>query len=268
MRNIFIIFNEKLMWRWPVVAAKKNASNAAKQKIFTIHAKLISVAASNGGDPDKNPALADAIEKARKDNVPNDNISRAIKKWTWEDKTAWQIQQIIYEWYGAWWVAVIVTTLTDNKNRTASNIRHIFSKFWWSLWESWSVWFVFEKKGILIISLWEHSSQDLEEIVFETSAEDFFIEEGMFKVITSLEDFNETKKIFEGKNISFEFADIDFIPNNMMEVDDFDKALKLTKMLEAFWEDEDVERVSVNSEISIELQSEVDEFIEKNTFRT
>lgn len=256
------------MGRWPVVEKKKNQSNAAKQKVFTIHAKLIAIAAGKWGDPDKNPSLADAIEKARKDNVPNDNIARAIKKGTGEDKSGTQIDQIVYEWYGAWGVAVIVTTLTDNKNRTAPNIRHIFSKYGWNMWEPGSVSFIFEKKGMLIIDLENNKKEDLEELVFETSAEDFFEEEGMFKVITSLEDFVSVKKFFEWKNIHFEFADIDYIPSTTAEVDDFDKALKLTKMLEAFWEDEDVEKVSINGNISLDLQKEVDEFIEKNTFRT
>lgn len=256
------------MGRWPVIAAKKSQSNAAKQKVFTIHAKLIALAAQKWGDPDKNPHLYDAIEKARKDNVPNDNIARAIKKGTWEDKSAAQIDTIVYEGYGPGWVAVIVTTLTDNKNRTAPNIRHIFSKYGWNLGEPGSVSFVFEKKWLLAISLENHTKESLEEMVFETSAEDFFEEDGMFKIVTALEDFVEVKKFFAGKNISFEFADLDFIPSNIVDVDDFEKALKLTKMLEAFGEDEDVEKVSVNMNIAPKLQQEVYDFIEKNTFRT
>lgn len=256
------------MWRGPVIAAKKSQSNAAKQKVFTIHAKLIAIAAGKWWDPDKNPSLADAIEKARKDNVPNDNISRAIKKWTWEDKTWNQIDTIVYEWYGPGWVAVIVTTLTDNKNRTAPNIRHIFSKYWWNMWEPGSVSFIFEKKWLLAISLENHTKNWLEEMVFETQAEDFFEEEWLFKIITSLEDFSEVKKFFSWKWVDFEFAWVDYIPSNIVEVDDFDKALKLTKMLEAFGEDEDVEKIAVNMNISEKLQKEVEEFIEKNTFRT
>lgn len=256
------------MWRGPVIAAKKSQSNAAKQKIFTIHAKLIAIAAGKWWDPDKNPSLADAIEKARKDNVPNDNIERAIKKWTWEDKQASQIDTIVYEWYWPWWVAIIVTTLTDNKNRTAPNIRHIFSKYGWNMWEPGSVSFIFEKKWLLAINLENRTKDSIEEMVFETQAEDFFEEDWMFKIITSLEDFNEVKKFFIWKWVDFEFAWVDYIPSNIVEVEDFDKVLKLTKMLEAFGEDEDVEKVSVNMNISPELQKEVEEFIEKNTFRT
>ncbi len=256
------------MWRGPVVEKKKNQSNAIRQKVFSIHAKIISLAAQKWWDPDKNPSLFDAIEKARKDNVPNDNISRAIKKWTWEDKTAQQINQIIYEWYWPGGVALIITTLTDNKNRTAPNIRHIFSKYGGNMWEPWSVSFTFERKWIFIIDLENYEKEKLEELVFETEVEDFFQEDGMFKIITSLDSFLEVKKFFIWKNIHFEFSDIDYLPSTIVDIDDFDKALKLTKMLEAFHEDEDVEKISSNMNISANMQKEVDEFIEKNTFKT
>lgn len=256
------------MWRWPVVAKKKEVSNAAKQKVFTIHAKLISIAAWKWWDPMLNPSLHDAIEKAKKDNLPNDNIERAIKKWTWEDKDSNKIEQIVYEWYWTWWVAFMVSTLTDNKNRTASNIRHIFTRYAWSMGESGSVSYMFERDWIIIIDLDKYKKDLLEEIVFETQAKDFFEENWMFKVITSLEDFLDTKKIFESKNINFEFADIDFIPTNTVDVTDFDKALKLTKMIEDFNNDDDVEKISSNLNIDEKLQKEVDDFIEKNTFRT
>lgn len=272
-RNLFynfleLFFNIKGMWRGPVVEKKKSLSNAQKQKVFTIHAKLIALAAERGGDPDKNPHLKDVIEKARKDNVPNENIERAIKKWTWEDKSGSQIFQIGYEWYGVGGVAVIVSTITDNKNRTAQNIRHIFGKYGWALGEPGSVGFIFEKKWVFVIDLDLYSKDFLEEIIFETPSEDYFEEDHMMKILCSVEDFAQTKKILWEKNISYIFWDVDFVPTNTVEIDDFDKALKLTKMLQDFWEDEDVEKISVNMSISKELQKEVDEFIEKNTFRT
>jgi transcriptional/translational regulatory protein YebC/TACO1 len=105
-------------------------------------------------------------------------------------------------------------------------------------------------------------------MVFETDVEDFIIEEGIFKITTSLEDFHTVQKFFKAKNMDLEFADIDYIPTTESVVDEFDKALKLTKMLEAFGEDEDVQKVTVNMIIDEKLQQEVDEFIEKNTFRT
>lgn len=256
------------MWRWPVIEKKKSLSNAAKQKVFSLHSKLIALAAQRWWDPDKNPHLFDAIEKARADNVPNDNISRAIKKWTWEDKDATQIQNIIYEWYWAGWVAVIVTTLTDNKNRTASNIRHIFSKYGWSMWESWSVSFIFDKRWVICIDLEKISKEKIEELVYETDVMDFVYEENLARIITDVADFWNVLNFFKSKNIEIYSSWLEYIPNNTQEITEFEKALKLTKMFEAFEEDEDVEKVFLNMEIDDKLQQEVYDFIEKNTFKT
>lgn len=256
------------MWRGPVVQWKKAASNAVKQKVFSLHSKLIALAAQKWGDPDSNPALHDAIEKARKDNVPNDNIERSIKKWTWEDKDWAQISEIIYEWYWVGWVAVIVKVLTDNKNRTASNIRHIFSKYGWNMGESGSVSFVFDRKWLLLIDLEKFSKDEIENLVFETDVEDFSFEDNIARIVTSVEDFITVKKFFEEKNYEFVEANIAYVPNTTAEVDEFDKALKLTKMFDAFHEDEDVESVYLNMTIDDKLQQEVYDFIEKNTFRT
>jgi len=256
------------MWRGPVIARKKEVSNALKQKIFSMHSKLISIAARNWWDPDKNPALSDAIDKAKKDNVPNDNIIRAIKKWTWEDKSWSNIEQIIYEWYGPGWVAIIVSTLTDNKNRTVSNIRHIFTKYWWNMWEPWSVSFIFEKKWVIEISLENESIESLEELVYETNASDFKVENWVFIIYTEIEDFMSVLSFFKEKNKEIKYSGINYIANTKVKLDDFDKVLKMTKMLESFSEDEDVEDVYYNMEVSDTLQQEVLDFIEKNKFKT
>ncbi len=256
------------MWRGPVVQARKDAVNAVKGKIFSLHAKLISIAASKWWNPDDNPALAAAIHKAKKEGVPNDNIERAIKKWTWEDKDAVQISEIIYEWYAPGWVALMVSTLTDNKNRTVSNIRHIFTKFWGNLGESGSVSWMFKRHWVIFIDPKKYEAEKIEELVFETDVEDMEVENDYIKIITSIEDFANVEKFFTEKEIEFLESKIDFIPDNDIEITDFDNALKFSKMMEAFDEDEDVNLVSSNEIISPELQAEVDEFIEKNTFRT
>ncbi len=256
------------MWRWPVVEKKKNQSNALRQKAFSIHAKLISIAAQKWWDPDKNPSLYDVIEKARKDNVPNDNIERAIKKWTWEDKMWEQISQMVYEWYAPGWVAVVIQVLTDNKNRTAANIRHVFSKFGWSMWEQWSVSWIFSLSWILIFDSEKVSQAKVEELVFETDAQDFIVEDDEIRIITSVENLISTTKFFKEKGFIAESSKLEYIPNNFVEVTEFDKALKIIKMMEALDEDEDVEDYSFNYQISNELQQEVLDFIEKNTFRT
>lgn len=256
------------MWRWPVVAKKKDVSNALRQKVFSLHAKLIALAAMKWSDPSLNPSLYDAIEKARKDNLPNDNIERAIRKGSGEDVNAEQISQIVYEWYAPGGVAVIVSVLTDNRNRTAANIRHIFSKFWGSMGESGSVSWIFHRKWILDFDTSSVDGAKLEELAFETDVDDIQTEEGRVRMFTQLENFSKVKKFFEEKWFSPDHSATEFIPSNFVDVTEFEKALKITKMIEALDEDEDVEDYSLNFNIEDALQNEVDAFIEKNTFRT
>ena len=256
------------MWRGPVVQARKDAVNKMKWKIFSIHAKLISIAAAKWGNPDDNPSLAAAIYKAKKDWVPANTIEKAIKKGTGEDKDAAAITEIIYEGYAPGGVSVMVQTLTDNKNRTVANIRHIFSKYGGNMWESGSVSWMFHRKWVIFINPEKYSADEIEELVYETNAEDFIAQDGYIKIITSVEDFHEVEKFFEDKNIAILESKLDFVPDNDVEITEFDKALKFTKMIEAFNDDEDVAQVSTNEIITPELQKEVDDFIEKNTFRT
>lgn len=256
------------MWRGPVVQARKNAVNAVKWKVFSLHAKLISIAATKWWDPDWNPTLFSAVHAAKKAWVPNENIERAIKKWTWEDKSATQISEIIYEWYTPGWAAIMVSTLTDNKNRTVSNIRHIFTKYGWNMWENGSVSWMFHRKWVIFIDPSVYDYEKIEEITFDTNAEDIIKEDSYIKIISSIDDFHSVEKVFENKWIELLESKIDFVPENDIEIDDFDKALKFTKMIEAFNEDEDVNIVSSNEIINDKLQNEINEFIEKNTFKT
>jgi len=256
------------MWRWPVVQARKNAVNAVKWKLFSMHAKLIAIAAVKWWNPEDNPSLAALISKAKKDGVPNDTIDRAIKKWTGEDKDSAQISEIIYEWYAPWGVALLVSTLTDNKNRTVSNIRSIFSKYGWNMWESWAVSWMFHPKWIIFIDSDLHTYDEIEEVIFDTDAQDISQEEWYIKIISAPEDLQSVEKFFWEKEIELYESKLGYLPDNEIEIDDFDKALKFTKMIEAFDNDEDVNVVSSNEIISPELQQQVDEFIEKNTFKT
>lgn len=256
------------MGRGPVVQARKEAVNSVKGKIFWLHAKLIALAAQKWGDPDENAALAAAIYKAKKEGVPNDNIDRAVKKGTGEDKGAAELVEIVYEGYAPGGVALMVSVITDNKNRTVSNIRHIFSKYGGNLGESGVVSWMFHKKGVLFIDPSQHSYESIEELVFETNAEDIYLEAWYIKIVTSLDDFHDVEIFFRDKNIHLYESKIDYIPDTDTEITEFEKALKFTKMMEAFDEDEDVSFVSSNEIISEALQQEVNEFIEKNTFRT
>lgn len=256
------------MWRGPVVQARKNAVNAVKWKIFSVHAKLIAIAAQKWWDPDQNPSLYSAIHTAKKAWVPNDNIERAIKKWTWEDKEAARIEEIIYEWYAPGWVALMVQTLSDNKNRTVSNIRHIFSKYGWNMWETWAVSWMFHRKWVIFIDPSKYDYEKIEELAIEGWAQDIINESSYIKIITDVEDFTSVEKFFEENDIELMESKLDFVPENDTEITEFEKALKFVKMIEAFNEDEDVNIVSSNEIISDELQKEVDDYIEKHSFRS
>lgn len=255
------------MWRGPVLEKKKGLVNAAKWKVFAIHAKLISLAAQSGWDPNMNPRLHEAIEKAKASNVPNENIERAIKKWTGEDKTWVQLIEANYEWYGPGWVAIIVSTITDNKNRTASDIRHIFSKFGGNMWEPGSVSFIFSKMWVIYIDLSKYNKDELEELVLETDASDMMEEWNYLKIITEMTDLKSVESFLKSKNIELESAKIDYIYSTAANVTDFEQALKLTKMLDSFEDSDDTEAVHCNAIIDEELQTKVYDFIEKNTFK-
>lgn len=258
------------MWRWPVIERKKWLVNALKWKTFSIHAKLISIAAQKWWDPDKNPSLFEAIEKAKKANVPADNISRAIKKWTWEDKDSAQISEMYYEWYAVWWVAIVAKSLTDNKNRTSSNIRHIFSKYGWSLWETWSVSnFAFKFVGCAHVNLNSKTVEEIEEIIIDSWADDYIVEdEDEVKVITQKQDLANVIKNLKASWLEITESWLEYIPTNLIEITDFDKALKIIKLVEDLEADEDIEKVWQNYNISEDLQNQAIEAMEKARFRT
>ncbi|USN58150.1 MAG: YebC/PmpR family DNA-binding transcriptional regulator [Candidatus Peribacteria bacterium] len=179
-----------------------------------------------------------------------------------------QLQEIVYEGYGPGGVAIIVHTITDNKNRTASNMRHIFTKYGGDMGQTGSVSWIFKRKGVIIVDAEKYNYDTVESLVFETSAEDIELDGTTVSITTSPEDLLDITSTLQEKDIRPEMSELEYIAENDIEITDFEKVLKLTKMLEAFDEDEDVESVSSNEEISEELQTEVDEFIEKNTFRT
>lgn len=258
------------MWRGPVIERKRSLTNALKWKVFTIHAKLIAMAAQKWWDPDKNPTLFDAIEKAKKANVPNDNIARAIKKWTWEDKSGVIIQEIYYEWYWVGWVGIIAKTLTDNKNRTTSSVRHFFNKYGWNLWETWAVSsFGFKFMWVILINLNWKKLEDIEEIIIESWADDYSLEdENQVKIIADRQNMWSALKFLKESGLEIAESSLEYIPQNFISITDFDKAAKIIKLIEDLEEDEDVEKVRHNYDIPDDLQLQVIEAMEKARFRT
>lgn len=256
------------MWRWPTIQAQKDKNAKAKAKVNTLHAKLISIAAEKWADVSQNNSLADAIHAAKKDGVTADVIDRAIKRWAWLDKESAKVEEIIYEWYAPGGVAVIVRALSDNRNRTAPNIRHIFSAYGGNLGETGTVSnFAFEYRGVITLIDFPNT-EELEMAIMETSAEDYTIEWGQARIVTDRTKLAEVRKYLEESGYTIERASFEYLPKNYVEVADAEYVLKIYKMLEEFGEDEDVEVVWNNADISDELWKLVEEKVESSKFRT
>lgn len=256
------------MWRWPVIAAKKEKSAKAKAKINTLHARLIAIAAQWWSDPNQNNTLLDAIRTAKKDGVTSDVIDRAIARGAGLDKESSMVETVIYEWYAVGGVAVIVRALTDNRNRTASNIRHIFSAFWGNLAETWAVSsFLFDYQGVITLTI-DDDVDSVELAIIETSAQDYHIEWNNITIMTDSTQLIAVRDALVQQWYTPKKASLEYIPKNYIEVTDFDAILKIYKMFEAFDQDEDVELLWNNADISDGLWHQAQSKIEENTFRT
>ena len=206
--------------KWHNIHRRKGAQDKKRGKIFMRHSRLIYTAAKEGGgDPDMNPALRTAIEKAKADNMPNDNIERAINKATGNIEGA-NFEEITYEGYGPGGIAVIVNVLTDNRNRTASEVRHAFTKNDGNLGETGCVSFMFDRKGYIVI-LNEDESIDEDELTLlaiDAGAEDIDYEEGVFEIYTEPAQFNDVRDTLQEAGYKFEEAEITLIPQNFTQV--------------------------------------------------
>ena len=257
------------MGRGPVIQQKKEAAANARGKIYGIHSKLIALAAQGGTDEALNPALANAIVGAKKASVPTDIIERAIRRGSGQEKDASAVEAVIYEWYGPGGVGVIVRALTDNRNRTAPNMRHIFSAYGGSLGETWSVSnFLFSYNGVIEVDVAQSERERFEETILETEAEDYTIAWESATVLTDRGGLHATCEKLARAGFSPRSANLEYRATSYVEVTDFDKALKIYKMLEALVEDEDVEKVWNNADVSDTLWHEVETFIESKKFRT
>lgn len=237
--------------KWHNIQAKKNKMDAKRSKIFTKLIKEISVAAKMGGaNMEGNARLRDAIDKAQQNNVPRDTIERAIKKGSGE-LTGDNYETLIYEGYGPFGVAVIVKTLTDNKNRTAGNLRYVFSKHSGNLGSSGCVMYMFKEFGEIIVDMSQNISEDeIMEIAFELGADDFQTheDEKIFVIKSNAENFRKIKSELEAEGVDFLHAEIklqadtDIVLNNKEEIEKFEKFID---MLE---DDDDVQEVYHNAD--------------------
>ncbi|MGL4796977.1 MAG: YebC/PmpR family DNA-binding transcriptional regulator [Paraclostridium sp.] len=229
---------------------KKGKQDAKRAKIFTKHARAIAVAAKEGGaNVDYNAALKTAIDKAKADNMPNDNIDRAVAKGAGAGANE-NFETIVYEGYGPGGVAVIVETLTDNKNRTAGNVRYYFDKNGGNLGTSGCVSFMFDKKGQILIAADENVSEDeLMETALEAGAEDLIVEEDGYEVVTAPEDFNTVRDELQAKGYEFISADVKLIPQTITKLTEEEQLKFMNRLVDMLEDDDDVQNISHNWEI-------------------
>ena len=234
--------------KWHNIQNKKGKADAKRGKIFTKIGRELMIAVKNGGpDPDNNPKLRDAIAKAKAANMPNDTVQRSIKKASGE-LGAVDYERIVYEGYGPSGVAVIVDTLTDNKNRSAGNVRSAFTKGGGNMGTTGCVGFMFQEKGEIVIEKGDLDEEELMMMALDAGAEDFNSdEEEVFIITTSPDDFGVVREALEAEGLEFLEAAVKMIPDTYTEIDE-DAAKKFQKMLDLLEDDDDVQEVYHNAE--------------------
>ncbi len=238
--------------KWSSIKHKKAATDAKRGKMFTKLARAISVAArEGGGDPDGNPSLATAIEKARGFSMPKDNIQRAIDRGTGEGTDADTIERILYEGYGPGGAAILVEALSDNRNRTGAEVRHAFDRHGGNLGEPNSVAWMFEKRGIIRVDAATHSEDDLI-IAIDAGADDVVADGDELRVLTAASDLRSVRDALEQEGIEIASAEVTMEPTTTVEIEEAD-ARKLLRLVEALDDHDDVDEVHANFDIPAEI---------------
>ncbi len=238
--------------KWASIKHKKAIVDSRRGVQFTKLARAITVAARDGGgDPDANATLENAIRKAKEASMPKDNIERAIARGTGEGGDADAIESVLYEGYGHGGVAVLVEALTDNRNRTSADVRHIFAKNGGSLGEPGSVAYLFEKKGTILVDAATHSEDELM-VAVEAGAEDISLDEGVFEVIAEPADFMAVRGALEEAGVEMQSAEMTYRPTSLVPVDE-GNAAKLFKLIELLEDNDDVSAVHANYDVPAEL---------------
>lgn len=237
--------------KWANIKHKKAKMDEKKGKIFTKIGREIIVAVKQGGpDPEGNPRLKAVLQKARENNMPNDNIQRIIQKATGELESS-NYEEIVYEGYGPAGVAILLNIMTDNRNRTAGEIRHIFSKNGGSLGETGCVAWMFETKGVITIEL-ANSGLDEEELALlaiEAGADDVNTEDDQLTVYTSIDSFEEVKQSLATSGVCFSSAEITKVPKNSIVISDLEQAQQILKLMDLLEDHDDVQAVYSNFEL-------------------
>ena len=243
--------------KWANIQHRKGRQDAKRGKEFTKAAKEIIIAAKNGGDPASNFRLRAAIAAAKSINLPKDKIEAAIRKGTGQDAGG-DIIEINYEGYGPGGVAVIVETATDNRNRTVAEIRHLMSKGGGSMGENGCVSWKFERKGVIQFSKEKYTEDQLMEAALEAGADDLRDEGDVWEIQTAMADFNAVREAFEAAGLEMISAELNQVPQTTMEVD-LETARKLLRFIELLEDNDDVQNVYSDADISDEIMAQLED---------
>lgn len=234
--------------KWSKIKNKKGVADVKKGKMFTKVGRQITVAVKEGGEnPEYNAALQSAIEDAKEINMPNKNIERAIKAASQNLDSA-NFEHVLYEGYGPEGIAIIVEGLTDNRNRTAPEIRHAFDKYEGNLGTDGSVVFMFDRLGVIQLKGKNHNQEDLMELALEANADDVIEEDGVSEIFTSVEDFHQAKQVIKSKGYEIENSQIMYLPKMTNLVNDPEKKKLLESLIETLEDNDDVQNVYHNWE--------------------
>ena len=242
--------------KWAGIKHKKAIVDARRGKLFTKLARAITVAAKEGGgDPDGNPALALAIQKAKDASMPKDNIERAIAKGTGEGTDAEALETVVYEGYGPGGVAIMIEALTDNRNRTGSEVRHIFGKHGGNLGEPGSVAYLFDKTGVIVVDAERYSEDDLMPAI-DAGATDIALDADVFEVLTDPSDLSAVRGALDEAGVEVESFEVAQRPKTTVPLDE-DGATKLMKLIDALEDQDDVDTVHANFDVDAEILERV-----------
>lgn len=244
--------------KWASIKHKKAATDAKRGKVFTRIIKELAMAARmGGGDPDANPGLRKAVADAKAANMPADNIKRAIMKGTGQLEGV-SYEEMSYEGYGPGGVAIYIETLTDNKNRTVSEVRHIFSKHGGNLGESGSVAWIFQRKGYIVVEQSKASEDELMDIILEAGAEDMSEDGSNYEILTSPEDYESVDQALKDRGIEVAVSTLSMVPQNYVTLEGR-KAEQCLKLMDALEDQDDAQHVWANFDIDEEEISKYSE---------
>ncbi|MCX7614734.1 MAG: YebC/PmpR family DNA-binding transcriptional regulator [Clostridiales bacterium] len=234
--------------KWNNIKRKKEATDAKKASIFTKIGREMAVAIKEGGsDPNSNSKLRDIIAKAKANNVPNDNIKRMIEKYSSSSEGA-DYETIVYEGYGPSGIAVIAETMTDNRNRTAAEMRHYFDKYGKGLGATGCVSWQFERKGVLAVEQEDRDEDEFMMTALDAGADDVMLSDDVFEILTTPDDFSKVREALEGQGISFLEADIQMVPSKTVKLENEEDIKNMEKLIDMLESNDDVQEVFHNWE--------------------